>query len=121
MPSTLAPGNYVLRHELIALHQAQQPGGAQAYPQCINIQVAEGGSVPLPSGTTGDQLYQNDEPGIVFNLYTSFDSYPMPGPTLLANADQAIQPGQTDLIGGAAPTPAPAMVKARGLGQYVGA
>lgn len=113
VPSTLAAGNYVLRHEFIALHQAQQPGGAQAYPQCINIQVADGGSTPLPSGTTGDKLYTTDEPGIVFNLYTSFASYPLPGPTLMANADTASQPGLT-----AAATPAPKLIKARRVGDF---
>jgi hypothetical protein len=29
----LAPGNYVIRHEIIALHAAGQTNGAQAYPQ----------------------------------------------------------------------------------------
>lgn len=32
----LAPGNYVVRHEIIALHAAGQANGAQSYPQCIN-------------------------------------------------------------------------------------
>lgn len=32
IPATLKPGNYVLRHETIALHEAQKVGGAQLYP-----------------------------------------------------------------------------------------
>jgi cellulase len=32
IPSSIKPGNYVLRHETIALHQAQSVGGAQNYP-----------------------------------------------------------------------------------------
>lgn len=34
IPSDLKAGNYVLRHEIIALHSAGQEDGAQAYPQC---------------------------------------------------------------------------------------
>ena len=39
IPSTIAPGNYVLRHETITLHSAENVGGAQAYPQCINLKI----------------------------------------------------------------------------------
>jgi hypothetical protein len=81
IPSNLAPGGYVLRHEIIALHSAGQPNGAQAYPQCINIEVTGGGSA-RPSGTAGTSLYRANDPGILFNLYTNFNSYPIPGPGL---------------------------------------
>jgi|TARA_R110002003_G_scaffold109_11_gene9204 hypothetical protein len=33
LPAKLAPGNYVLRHEIIALHGGQNDNGAQLYPQ----------------------------------------------------------------------------------------
>lgn len=33
IPSSLAPGNYVIRHEIIALHAAGSSNGAQNYPQ----------------------------------------------------------------------------------------
>ena len=36
IPESLAPGAYVLRHEIIALHSAQESDGAQNYPQCVN-------------------------------------------------------------------------------------
>ena len=35
LPSTLTDGNYFLRSELIALHGASAPGGAQLYPACL--------------------------------------------------------------------------------------
>jgi hypothetical protein len=34
IPKKLAPGNYVIRHEIIALHSAGNDNGAQLYPQC---------------------------------------------------------------------------------------
>lgn len=33
VPSSLASGSYVLRHEIIGLHSAGNPNGAQNYPQ----------------------------------------------------------------------------------------
>jgi hypothetical protein len=33
IPASLAAGSYVLRHEIIGLHSAGSPNGAQAYPQ----------------------------------------------------------------------------------------
>jgi cellulase len=37
VPSSIAAGQYVLRHEIIALHSAGQVNGAQNYPKCINV------------------------------------------------------------------------------------
>jgi cellulase len=79
IPSNLAPGNYVLRHEIIALHSGGQPNGAQAYPQCINLEVTGSGSA-TPSGAAFTSFYSPEDPGILFDLYTEFDSYPIPGP-----------------------------------------
>ncbi|KAF9768145.1 hypothetical protein IL306_014590 [Fusarium sp. DS 682] len=82
VPSTLAPGNYVLRHEIIALHGSGQPNGAQNYPQCFNLKVTGGGNLS-PAGVKGTQLYKANDPGILFNLYTTPLSYKIPGPTLV--------------------------------------
>lgn len=56
VPSTLASGNYVFRHEIIAMHGASSVGGAQNYPFCINIAITGGGS-DSPEGTLGTALY----------------------------------------------------------------
>lgn len=81
IPSSLAPGKYVLRHEIIGLHSAGQANGAQAYPQCINIEVTGSGS-SVPSGGAFSSFYSATEPGILFNLYGAFDSYDIPGPAV---------------------------------------
>ena len=57
VPSTIAAGNYVLRHEILALHAAGQADGAQNYPQCINLQVTGGGTAK-PDGVVGTELYK---------------------------------------------------------------
>ncbi|KAL9110985.1 MAG: hypothetical protein Q9227_004600 [Pyrenula ochraceoflavens] len=81
IPSTIAPGNYVLRHEIIALHSAGNADGAQNYPQCINLQVT-GSGTENPTGEPATKFYTENDPGIKFNLYTTFSSYDMPGPNV---------------------------------------
>lgn len=81
IPSSIAPGQYVLRHEIIALHSAGNQNGAQFYPQCINIEVTSGGS-RRPSGAPASSFYRATDPGVLFNLYRQFTSYPIPGPAL---------------------------------------
>lgn len=78
----LAPGNYVIRHEIIALHAGGQTNGAQSYPQCINIVVSGSGTVKLSGGTPATSFYKASDPGILFNVFRSFDSYTIPGPAL---------------------------------------
>ncbi|KAL2890316.1 Polysaccharide monooxygenase Cel61a [Ceratocystis lukuohia] len=82
IPTSLAPGIYVLRHEIIALHGAGTP---QNYPQCITLQVTGTGS-DKPSGVTGDKLYTSSDPIWDFSLYTGATNYAIPGPTLLPGA-----------------------------------
>lgn len=82
IPSSIAAGRYVLRHEIIALHSGGQQNGAQSYPQCINIEITGGGG-SSPGGTSATSLYRANDPGILFNLYTSFSSYPYPGPAVV--------------------------------------
>lgn len=81
IPASLAPGNYVLRHEIIALHGAGALNGAQNYPQCINIEITGSGTAS-PTGTLGTALYKNTDPGIYLNPYVTLTSYAMPGPAL---------------------------------------
>jgi cellulase len=81
IPSSVAPGQYVLRHEIIALHAAGSANGAQFYPQCVNIEVTSGGST-RPSGSPATSFYKASDPGVQFNLYQSFSSYTIPGPAL---------------------------------------
>jgi hypothetical protein len=52
IPSSLAAGGYVLRHEIIALHSAGNENGAQNYPQCVNLEVTGGGSASSSAAAT---------------------------------------------------------------------
>jgi hypothetical protein len=93
IPSGIAPGQYVLRHEIIALHSAGEENGAQAYPQCFNLEITGSGS-ETPAGVLGTELYTPTDEGILFNIYTSLNDYPIPGPTLIAGAS-AVEQGSS--------------------------
>lgn len=81
VPKSVAPGNYVFRHEIIALHGGGTLNGAQNYPQCFNIKIT-GSGMANPVGVLGTQLYKNTDPGIYMNPYTTITNYTIPGPTL---------------------------------------
>jgi lytic cellulose monooxygenase (C1-hydroxylating) len=87
IPRNLKAGNYVIRHEIIALHGASSDNGAQAYPQCLTLQVGGSGTVAPSSGTVGSALYNRADAGIRFNLWTTYTSYPYPGPALWTAAN----------------------------------
>ncbi|KAL1864335.1 hypothetical protein Daus18300_007759 [Diaporthe australafricana] len=87
MPSCIAPGDYLLRVELIALHSAGTQGGAQFYMECAQIRVTGSGTntgsnfVSFPGG------YSPTDPGVVVNIYDNAGqpymggrSYSIPGP-----------------------------------------
>jgi cellulase len=56
IPSSLAPGDYILRVEILALHEsdtlysANPARGIQLYPSCGQIKVTGSGSTTLPTG-----------------------------------------------------------------------
>ncbi|KAL4873739.1 glycosyl hydrolase family 61-domain-containing protein [Aspergillus spectabilis] len=110
IPSSLAAGNYVLRHEIIALHSAGNENGAQNYPQCFNLEITGGGS-DSPAGVVGTELYIPTDEGILFNIYQAIDSYPIPGPALWtggSGGDSGNSPStSSSVVPTSAPTSAP--------------
>ncbi|KAF5325474.1 hypothetical protein D9619_010062 [Psilocybe cf. subviscida] len=68
IPKKIASGDYLLRHENLALHGASNLGGAQFYPVCIQLTVTNGGSLN-PSGLGFPGSYTATDPGILFNPY----------------------------------------------------
>lgn len=117
VPSSLAAGKYVFRHEIIALHAAGSVDGAQNYPFCLNIEVTGSGTSKPSGGVVGTKLYTENEDGIVFNVYTSSIKYNIPGPKLWSGASAGGSPSTpsypstpTNATPSSAPssTPAPA-------------
>lgn len=83
IPASLKAGDYILRHEIIALHSAYAVGGAQFYPSCANIRVT-GSGTESPPGIVGQQLYTSTDPGVHYNIYNdeTKPTYQIPGPPL---------------------------------------
>lgn len=115
VPTTLSPGPYVLRHEIIALHYANLPNGAQNYPQCFNLWVTGGmansGTRPTrPSegahaGDLATEMYHADDPGIDIDIYRTLTTYEIPGPTLASNAKPIPISSQTNMLSRVRGTP----------------
>lgn len=93
VPASLAPGRYIFRQEIIALHEADLPftadpnRGAQFYPSCVQVEITAGGSAVPNGGFDFNSGYSYSDPGIVFNVYNPVSSYPIPGPALWSGFD----------------------------------
>ncbi|KAF2659601.1 lytic polysaccharide monooxygenase [Lophiostoma macrostomum CBS 122681] len=109
IPEDLRQGGYVLRHEIIALHVAEELDGAQAYPQCVNVWVGDGategtgsraavalvqrdGKTTIEGGVVGPKLYGETDKGILVNIHGDLPKYEIPGPKLWAGASSIRQP-----------------------------
>ena len=87
IPASIAPGNYLVRHELIALHQANAP---QFYPECAQIVVTGSGSKePDSSYKTAIPGYCKDSDAnirVPINSRTIPQTYVVPGPKVWTGA-----------------------------------
>lgn len=87
IPKTLASGNYLIRHEIIALHLAETKGKAEFYPSCAQLHVG-GSQTGAPKASELVSLpgaYSDNDPGIF--THSAFDRrvpYVFPGPKVAA-------------------------------------
>jgi hypothetical protein len=94
IPSDIAPGRYILRHEIVSLHFASNktayhppsaehgpPPGAQFYPVCASVEVI-GSGFTTPSGVKFPGGYHPDDSGLRVNSSGRVDNYIPPGPPL---------------------------------------
>jgi cellulase len=108
LPSDIAPGNYLLRGEVIALHGAYALNGVQPYVGCVELTISGSGSAN-PSGVAFPGYYTNSDPGMLFNLYGTFTTYPIPGPAIYKSGSSGSSSSGSSSSGSntAAPTSAP--------------
>jgi len=82
IPSDIAPGNYLLRTEIIALHSAGALYGAQPYVRCVELTVTGTGKVN-PPGVSIPGNWNASHAGMNYKLWTDFNKpYPFPGPAV---------------------------------------
>ncbi|TFK35318.1 glycosyl hydrolase family 61-domain-containing protein, partial [Crucibulum laeve] len=92
VPADIAPGNYLIRAEVIALylfiiilftsalHTAGSAGGAQFYPACYQVNVSGTGTAKPPT-VKFPGAYAASDPGILVNIHQTLATYKIPGPT----------------------------------------
>lgn len=86
IPSCVASGQYLLRAEILALHSAGSPGGAQFYSSCAQLSISGSGNLS-PSTVSFPGAYSSNDASIVISIYGSSGqpdnngrSYTVPGP-----------------------------------------
>lgn len=89
LPTCLAPGQYLMRVEIIALHSAYSAGGAQFYTSCGQLSVSGSGTLS-PATVSFPGAYAESDPGITINIYGSSGqpdnngkAYTAPGPAVV--------------------------------------
>lgn len=95
LPNNIKPGDYLVRHEILALHLANE-GKAEYYPSCTQIRIS-GSGTGVPSQTVSfPGGYHDSDPGILdLHVYDPGANYTFPGPpvdTLAASDSSAKSP-----------------------------
>ncbi|KAJ7733345.1 glycosyl hydrolase family 61-domain-containing protein [Mycena metata] len=84
IPPCIAAGQYLLRHEMIALHSATSYPGAQFYMECAQLKITGGGSTS-PATVSFPGAYAGTDPGITVNIYYPLlTNYTIPGPPVFS-------------------------------------
>ncbi|KAH7908281.1 glycoside hydrolase family 61 protein [Hygrophoropsis aurantiaca] len=84
IPSTISPGQYLIRHEIIALHLANEMGGAEFYPSCtqVNVGGSQTGTAQASEMVTFPGGYSDSDPGIydptIFDTPVNYPDFPGP-------------------------------------------
>ncbi|POS69619.1 glycosylhydrolase family 61-5 [Diaporthe helianthi] len=89
IPKDLAPGDYLLRAEAIALHAAGSAGGAQFYMTCYQISVSGDGTATAETVSIPG-AYKAADPGVEINIYQAMAEYVAPGPAVYAGGSEKI-------------------------------
>jgi cellulase len=93
----LAAGEYLIRPEMIGLHEAGSEGKAQFYNGCGQLKVTGSGSATLPSGVDMTKAYSATDPGVLCNIYggevactaDKKAGYTIPGPAVWDGASSS--------------------------------
>ncbi|KAJ0166710.1 putative endo-beta-1,4-glucanase D [Colletotrichum tanaceti] len=81
IPACIAPGQYLLRAEMIALHSAGSYPGAQFYMECAQINVVGGTGTKTPSTVSFPGAYKSSDPGVTISIWwPPVTNYVIPGP-----------------------------------------
>ncbi|RPD56323.1 hypothetical protein L226DRAFT_469284 [Lentinus tigrinus ALCF2SS1-7] len=83
LPDNLKPGDYLIRHEIIALHLAVSKGGAEFYPSCTQVRISGSGTGTPSDTVTFPGAYSDSDPGIFDpTVFDNDSTYVFPGPAI---------------------------------------
>ena len=97
LPNNPPAGEYLIRHEIIALHLGGDVGGAEFYPSCSQIRLSapknlSTASLPTDTVTFPGGCSDND-PGILVNVFAGDFKYTdFPGPAVIADVPSSSSP-----------------------------
>ncbi|CRK14704.1 hypothetical protein BN1708_011228 [Verticillium longisporum] len=87
LPTCVAPGDYLMRVELLALHGASVRGEAQFYFECAQIRVTGSGANTGSNFVSFPGAYSATDPGVLVSIYGNTGqpdnggrTYAIPGP-----------------------------------------
>jgi len=109
IPATLRPGAYLIRHEVLALHQARTP---QFYPECAQLKITGSGN-DFPSSEYLVSLpgaFKMSDPGVTVEINTdSSTTYIVPGPKVWraggSGGGNVVDPAPVDPVTSVTPAP----------------
>ncbi|KAJ1894304.1 hypothetical protein LPJ66_005273 [Kickxella alabastrina] len=104
IPADIKPGDYLLRSEVIGLHEAyidyakDKSNGAQYFINCAHITISGSGTLE-PKGYPIPGIYKTSDPGILFDLYdgNKTPNYSAPGPSLYVAGSSGSVKSNNDL------------------------
>ncbi|OBZ72739.1 putative endo-beta-1,4-glucanase D [Grifola frondosa] len=83
LPPKIPAGDYLIRHEIIALHAAIALYGAEFYPSCTQVHISGNDSGTFTPTGSIPGIYHDNDPGIEVDLYTNPKAaYSFPGPAI---------------------------------------
>jgi hypothetical protein len=103
IPADIKPGVYMVRHEIISLHNAlnddyiKKSSGAQFYPQCIRVRVTGEGTA-TPAGAKFPGTYKWDDKGLLVNIFYRPNEYTSPGGPLYKSKITAPPTGEKPVM-----------------------
>jgi cellulase len=99
IPNDIAPGNYLLRGEILALHEAYRENGVQPYVDCAEITITNSKGNVKPSTVTFPGAYSPKDPGILINIYDPITTpYIIPGPKVYVPGGKVAEEEQVEAI-----------------------
>jgi len=81
IPSCIPDGEYLVRIQQLGIHNPWPGGIPQFYISCAQVKVSGGGSAS-PSTVSIPGAFKDTDPGYTANIYSNFNSYTVPGPSV---------------------------------------